>query len=609
MVGPALISGFKTALAVFPLFIPVWQERPLQSDDLALGPRPVKMADNIVEWQARQGLKWADEPALRCRLVRELGKTQNAYAAKLLIDHLPNDTPAVQATIMRQLINLPLDRLSTAEQKKIESRILDSHTAVRQAAITLYPYLPEADSPPLLQVLQLSEDTKTVRATLRSLSALKTETQFEALARWRQHPDPTVAEYAWKLSCRAPDTKQYLQELKEATKHPEPHVRFVIAEALSHLPEKADREIAELLAVDPSEACRARTAASLAAVRKEFCLPLLVQLSNDKDYSVRLEALKGLQYFPLPKSATAVVDAFQDPSRLVSKQAELSTIALYNKFPDIARRIIPYFGAKRDRTRFHVFNAIGEMKAIEHRDALVAALEKEKKPKHLVAGLRAVYNLQAVDADSLIRRHSRHSKAIVRAAAARAAGILTADYAHEFLMPRLKDQNSDVRYQAIIASGRVRDAGATSAFLNILRDSDPQLGSNARLRAAACWAAAQLPEVPENLLKRMKKQATEKVIKTPDGPIYDSSTVLVSCAFALGDITRHQANAEPYAKAVFRHLRAKQDEEALFDSDFKPSPVVKECVRQAEAFSEGRRQVQPARRPSRTVRLSYKKAQ
>ena len=605
-----LLSGLTALMVTFPLFLPTWEQRPIQPSDLDFGPRPVKMPTENIEWQAREGFKWADEAALRCRFIRELGKTAHPKATQLLLRQLnkEKEDPEVQATILRQLQNLPLNDLPAADWQIVNAYLLDRHRAVRREAVRLYALYDKCQPADLLKTLDKYEDSVTTRAVLTSVLQLDVDepVSFKTLEKWRQSPEIDISTLAWTISCRAKDVEAHETPLETAGKNAELPVRFALAQEVDQLPEPLSSKMTALLSKDPDPACRARVANSIKNLQGPQYLQPLIRLAKDPDYSVRIAALASLATRPREETATEVAAAILDKSRLVRLQAESSAVTIFQQYEPIADMVAAHLAAAKSVVRYHAYRTLGRMKAYEFRRVVTDALRQETRPDNLAAGLYAVYKLKATGAASLILEHGDHADAKVRAAAVKAAGILKPDQAHDFVVGRLKDEDPDVRYEAIVALGRNRDPQSPPELLMVLQSTSIDSIFGETHRAAACWAAAQLANVPETLLARLQKQATTMVIKTPMGPIYEGKLVLGSVALALGEIAQRQSNAKPFANTVLTRLGSTPGEDGLFETDFVADPTTREMARQAKALMEGR-ELNRVPRPTKKVPLSYKK--
>lgn len=606
----SFLSGLKALMVTFPLFLPIWEQRPIKPADLDFGPRPVQMPTDEIEWQAREGFKWADESALRCRFIRELGKTAHPRATQLLLQQLvkEKEDPEVQATILRQLQNLPLDDVSASDWKIVKDYLRNPHRAVRREAVRLYALYKNSSPEDLLQTLDKYDDSITARAVLISVMQLDKTVGFQALEKWRQSPKIDIVTLAWSISCRTTNVGAHETTVETAGKNAKLPVRFALAKELDQLPEPLSSKMAVLLSQDPDPACRAQVARSIENVHGTEYLQSLLELAKDPDYSVRIEALASLATRPCEKSAAEVAAAILDKSRLVRLQAESSAATIFKKYEAIADMIAAHLPAERTEVRYHAYRTLGHMQAYEFRRVVTDALRQETRPENLAAGLYAVYKLKATDALPLILKHGNHTDAKVRAAAVKAAGILEPEQAHDFVVGHLKDKNADVRYEAIIALGRTRDPQSPPQLLMVLKSTSIDSIFDKTHRAAACWSAAQLASVPETLLARLKTQATTMVITTPMGPMYEGKLVLSSVALAVGEIARRQPNAKPFANTVLTRLGSAPQEDGLFDADFVADPTTREMARQAQALMEGNgRELNRVPRPTRKVPLSYKK--
>ena len=103
-----MIPTIETFLVLFPLLIPVWEQRPLLPDDLFPTPYPIHMSGADIHMQ-RQGLGVVDAE-LRCILAQHLRQSGEPAAQEVLRSQLHTEKdPLVLATILQQFLFMPLE--------------------------------------------------------------------------------------------------------------------------------------------------------------------------------------------------------------------------------------------------------------------------------------------------------------------------------------------------------------------------------------------------------------------------------------------------------------------------------------------------------------------
>ena len=601
----AILTTIQAAAVLFPSFLPTWQERPFEYDDFDLGPRPVEMQADEIEWQMREGFKYADEPALHCQFVRELGRTEHPRAAELLLARLQvEEDPEVRATILRQLANLPTD--AKTAMPIIAGFLNDENTSIRCAAIRLYATYQAAATAPLLAVLEDYDDNRTTRSVLTALLANGKTPAYASLQDIRDRREPGISAAAWRLSCRTDDAANSLPAFRDAAQNGPVVTRFGIAQEMGALPPEVRLELAASLRTDRDPAVRSRVAETLATDDADQGRRILAGLAGDRDYAVRAAALEALKNYVGDESTKIMASAIADPSRLVREKAAAGGAVLFRGLPGIADLIIPHCRSASAAVRYSAYRALGEMKSHEHSSAISSAVRRETVAANLIAGLDALLKMKAVEAAELFVVNAGHEDAAVRAAAVRALGILPAEAVHKLLVKSLEDPDMEVRYQAIVAMGRTSDPKAVGPILKVLKSLGPEAEFGTRHRAAACWAAARLPSVPDALLQRLRDHGTKRIVPTEMGNVSEGDLVLCSVAFALADIARDQAAAVPYAEAVISHLQGRPQPGMPVSSDFTASPATREMARQAAAWLQGET-FEPAPRPTREVPLTYRR--
>ena len=163
-----MIPQIVKHVVLFPLLLPVWQERPLGEADLIPGPYPPQVTEHELALQ-RDALSWAD-PHLRGRIAVSLGDMGRRDAARILLAQLGREgDPAVLVTVLTQLSRSPLTDLDVVEAAT--PLLSAEEPGVRIRALGLMSSVPECDVPAIARVA-LEDPVTAVR--LRAWEALVT---------------------------------------------------------------------------------------------------------------------------------------------------------------------------------------------------------------------------------------------------------------------------------------------------------------------------------------------------------------------------------------------------------------------------------------------------
>lgn len=594
----------ETFLVLFPLLIPVWDQRPLLPDDLFPTPYPIYMVGTDINMQ-RQGLAIADAD-LRCVLVQHLRQTGDPAAQEVLRAQLHTEkNPQVLATILQQFLFMPLD--PPPIENTLAPLLEHSSADLRFWAAGLYGRTKGANLAALAQVA-LKDTAPTVRAAASAaLLQRAADLDVGVLKELAHSPDPQVRADA--LSAAAGNTRagELQPEFSSACDDENVRVRFAVATGLDRLPEPLLQPLAEKLAADRHFSVRCALVQAIGRRKTASLLPLLLNLAADPDPEVRRLVAEQLTAFPGQPAIETLVRYFDDTANLVRCQAEETLVAIHPQSPVVAA-VAARLGEANVYARYHVYRVLGRLNAREHDRAIHEALKSEERPENIGAIMFALGLLNAGFAAQDVAGAAGHDSPIVREEAARALGRLKDPATFDTLNQLIFDKDKTVRAAALISAGWTGNGPAFSAslFKALKTFSDDQMTTENR--AAACWAAGRLRPCDEELMSQLIRQATTPVVPTPEGPQFEQDFVIVSAVLGLSQCGKDDPKVRPRAEAV--HRKCSLDPSTLDPLSIKgqmllPSPEVREyAFRQAVAYMNGET-IGPVDRPKGSLVLQY----
>ncbi|MFW5996619.1 MAG: HEAT repeat domain-containing protein [Lentisphaeria bacterium] len=602
----------KTLLAMFPLLLPVWEERPFEQADFDFPPPPVYVGTRALEFQA-EGAKYVSSETQET-IFKQLGQSNNEEAVPILLEQLDkSDKPEITATILRAMRNFK-DSPELSETD-FAPYLKSSSSLIRRAATALVGTLEDFDNYSLIQQAHEDSDNQVqvnaLRAIVRRLGEGESEDdikdlEFNSLEDLRESENLSVRQLAWKVSFYCHDIEAYDDQIKQAGRDETASIRVAVAECLPSFPVDLTTSLVEMLREDENSSVRKELASVIPELAINDKQNLLVELLEDTDPEVRRVAAERLREFPQQEVAKALFDALAYDSAFVGRAAEESLLEIHDTTV-IDELAVTALQSENDNRRYHALRILGKLETTEHAEDVAVALRNESNTRNLAAALQAAFHVRAKSAESEIKDFCSHNDAEVRSSAAVALGMFDYEAVQEDLTELLNDDSDDVRHKAIISMGRIENIGFKDELIEVLKSVENNHDYNTDCRAAACWAAARLRPVDTELAQRLKKQATEAIVKIPMGPpAYESSPVLISALFGLADMARQSEDIIPLFKEVAAKHSTNSSETSSSDSStpFPASETLREYARQAKAFYNDRA-IEPALRSTGSLNLIY----
>ncbi|MCF7855134.1 MAG: HEAT repeat domain-containing protein, partial [Candidatus Pacebacteria bacterium] len=399
-----------TTIAMFPLLLPLWEQRPITSDDIYPTPYPIEVQNADVR-SAAEGFRYGDY-AFRQRLVQNLAETHNRLAAETLLTQLqiePNED--IKATILGQIRLLPYN--ANAALQAVTPLLDSPDRTVRQWAVTLYGELDDASGDVLLQKTLNDPDPQVRRRAAEALPVHAQSLTASELQKLRKSPDAVLRAWGWAAMCHVKDARQIVSQLLAACRAEPPNVRHAIANHMSTLSPSVTQDLYDALSQDNHPSVRGQTAAAIGRAPAPAFLPLVLRLADDPDYEVRRQAVHSLVAYPEPAAGEKIVAKYGDPSVFVRREAESSATELHPQF-DMADLSVARISDSDPNVRYRAYNVLGSIDARQHGEAVGNALLQERDPRLISASLLALSRLRNIQFTEQALRLARHADANVR---------------------------------------------------------------------------------------------------------------------------------------------------------------------------------------------------
>lgn len=595
---------------LFPLLLPIWQERPLTRADLMPSPYPNDTLVEDVRLQ-EQAFLVADIEQ-RCSIARDLRNCGRRDAYDLLLKLLVIETePVATATFLECLATLPFQPAPPLPDCGPWLRHADGN--VRYWAVQFYPNLPAWDAAELV-TKSLSDPLPRVRtgaadALSRHHAAVDRASYLDLI----RAADAEVRAAAIRGLCRKPLTATAEEQLTRTMADTAVVVRHSLADSADLMPPPLRAALIDRLANDAHASVRGAVAASTGRDPAGNLPPMLLQLSADRDPDVRRRAAASIAAFPGPPGRERLVAMLGDERFLVRSQAENALVIVHEQVPVIeaaATRLEDDFAP----ARFHVYRILGRLGAGNHARALAARLPHETDAEIIAALVHALYRLDAAFAATAVAALHDHASPLVREEVGRALGGFETASTYRALKRLAFDAEENVRHAAIIGMGRIADGSAFSRSIRHVLEAVNLAEMTPRNRAAGAWAAGRLRPVDNALMDRLVIQATVPVVPGIMGPEFEGDQVLVSVSFALAECARNAASVRARAESVQKfhsHVPKRQAPSPGAAptmppaATLTPSLELREYTRQARAHMNGTA-IEQRERPIRRFDFSYR---
>jgi HEAT repeat protein len=543
--GPLIIPY----IAVFPLLLPIWQERTLTADDILPGPYPVVFAPEQIALQ-RIALRDADRE-LRPVILRELRQTHLESAHRVLLDQLAlEQDPGVLACLLQQLAMSPFSSARAEAAVRVQLDAPDDD--VRLWATALCARLGPGCRERLAKALA-DDPYPAVReqaaAGLRDLPAGVDAALYQA---FRHDANPRVAAAMAVGLCLGPDADAAAAALAQDWQTLHDAARFALTVRLVEFGSPLHQALLPMAQRDPSPAVRAEAASAMARLARPGDQVLVLELTRDPDPEVRRCAVAACRTYPSPETLAALLDRLEDDRTLVRREAE-DVLVVSNPAQPAGVAVV----ARLERTAFpgraHQCRVLARIGFAESAEAVHAILRQETEPEGIRDAAFALGRFLYRAAAAEIAALGAHESPVVREAVGEALGYLAVSATYPVLQGLAFAAEEPVRQAAILAMGRTGDGRAFSDTVRkVLVQTAPQKMTPVN-RAAAAWTAGRLRPVEPELAKRLKVQATEPVVPGPMGmPMFEEDFVLVSVDFALAQMARDDAFARTVFEEVYR---------------------------------------------------------
>jgi len=603
-----MTAQLLTVVKLFPLLLPIWEQRPPTMDELRPGPYPIEAtADEIRMLQ--EGLRISSDYDLRCQMAKDMRKTGRRDAFDALRGRLGKEKHSkVTATILQQLLAMPHD--SPDLGKPLPPLLSHPEPDVRYWAVRLCL---KARAIRLVDVGRMALEDKDAAVRHAACSVLSGRTREVGIDFFRKlwtAGDPETRAEALAGACAKPKIAACRSELLALCDDEAVAVRHALAANLHKTKPGLRAALARKLAQDPHAGVRGPVAQSIGLARDKALQPVLLRLATDPDAEVRRLAAENLALFPASDTLVMIVRLLGDPRNLVRCQAE-ETAVIINRDVPVADSVAARLADEFSYARYHACRILGRINARQYDRHLHGRLAKETIPENLGAVIFGLGCVNARFAAADVAAHGRHESPVVRKEVARALGCFQDPTTYDLINALIFDADDDTRQAAIISSGWIGDGKSFSAsLLKTLKTFDGRK-MTALNRRASCWAAGRLRPVDKKLMSRLVTQATTPVVPVPMGPPeYEDDTVLVSACFALAQCTRDDPSVRERAVRVQKlHMYDPppgQATAALLSGGMIYSAEVQEFARQARAYMTDEA-VEKRPRPTRGLNFQYGK--
>ncbi|NLZ63590.1 MAG: HEAT repeat domain-containing protein [Lentisphaerae bacterium] len=551
-----LASILCTAVVLFPIWQPIWEQEPLNSQNMEVQANS-EITTAVLE-KLREGYR-ITAPEARGSMIVDLAAAPIPANLALLLEWLGQESePLLLSTLLRQISRMGLTQVPP---DKIAPFLQHPQIAVAESAIELYGKLPAANYQLLEPFLRKTEETP-VPLTLR-LAAWKA---------YRDHPDK-AAYLGRKVLDFRQDESLAVQGLALAVATAQskrlPDVLAWLDTAVN-----GPAGLRLVVARDPHPDSQARLRKLLAdpepGIRQAVCvanagthLPAILTALQDSEPFVRLAALQALPRFRHSgdQASTAAIRLFADPDPSVRTAAGETLVALAaQEACGVPPLLLAQLSQPESTCRLQAMLSLSRLQLRAAAEPIAALLPQETQSENLAAALTALGVLaEPQQFGELILPLAEHQSPLVRAAAAFAIGKLHSRGGEPVLKELCLDKHSaTVREAAFLAMGHFPQGLFATDLLTCLKKTSSTTSDE---RRNAAWAIGRLvPATPaeyqqlQALAQRLILQCTTPVIPGME-PMFENMDVIGNAIFSLVSLCKRFPEDAALAEALARVMR------------------------------------------------------
>ncbi|MGI6355245.1 MAG: HEAT repeat domain-containing protein [Lentisphaerae bacterium] len=527
-----------TAAIFFPLWMPIWQERPLQNKDLEYE-SPTCMT--VETYEMVLGCLPTADARLREQIYTQLASKPVPANQEVLLHCLRREPETrQQGAILRLLRRTDPATIPPAD---IAAFLQKEPTQLAEAAIQLYATLPTADLEQLRPFLgKPTGNTMPLILRRRAWEAMAASPRLaDALGPdvfpFRDADDILFQTLALQTALTQTSRRAQTDSWIDAALDGDIQLRLAVARD----PQPTRTDVMRRILQDDSP-----------AVRIAFCLAnrgtaqeMLVLALDDRDDAIRTEAVRALARCSSLESKTLprLADCLSDPSEPVREEAETALLqhARQQQRDEVLAELTARLSSPKTVTtlRYHACRLFAALRHTAAAPTIAAILESERAPATIGAALDALAVLAQRDSyGELILPYADHRSALVRQAAANALGRLRITGSEKALKTLSLDQHSPaVRTTAFAAMGYFPQPAFAADLLACLKNTTKTTEEE---RTSAAWAAGKIkPSTPAEtaamvtLAKRLVEQVTLPVVPSEMEPVFDGPAVIANAIYSI----------------------------------------------------------------------------
>lgn len=527
-----------TAAIFFPFWMTIWQERPIQNDDLNYE-TPTYMT--VETYEMLLNCLPTVDARLRDQIYTQLASKPVPANQEVLLHCLRTEPETrQQGTILRLLRHTELAAIPPGAIAAFLE--LEQPTQLTEAAIQLYGSLPEA-SPERLRPFLGQPAGNTLPNILRRRAweaFAATPRLADALGAdvlpFREADDITFQALALQAALSQTSRRPQINDWLDAALSGDILLRLAVARD----PHPTRTEVMRRVLDDDSPAVRI----AFCLANRGTALAILLVALDDQDDAIRHEAVRALARFPRldPAAIRRLTDCLSDPSMPVREEAEATLLlhAAQEHREDVLLELTARLTDESTSTlRYHLCRLFASLNHVGGEPAVAALLADEQAPETIAAALDALVTLSKPDTHGeLILRHARHPSALVRQAVANALGRLNISGSEKTIQALSLDRDSPaVRATAFAAMGYFPRPVFAGDLLACLKNTGKTTEEE---RTHAAWAVGKIkPTTPDEtaamvaIAKRLVEQVSLPVVPGDMEPSFDGLAVIANAIYSI----------------------------------------------------------------------------
>ena len=564
----------KSLLIFYPLIIPVWESGPFDSKNIARANSLDFINIPGVQYQIKTFQKIKD-PRIRGRMAIDLINSNNPEAVKgLTFVYELEKIDSVKANILTVLYKLK--HIEKCGNTALLKACLDNDDVIIRGYGSALYLDKTKDTGTVLDLLKTEKSLFVKNLLWNDLRPYFKESPKNILEDFTNSEDALSHAGAVRLLAMKLDNPDGNDALKKAASDKNPIVRVYLTEGLASR-DSGGLELLTQLAKDKMIQVRAFAASAKSAPER---VNIHIALSSDVDPEIRRLAVVAFRHYKEPAAIDTLLNSMNDSYKPTRTAAEDSLIFM-KASPAILERV----GKKYLEQKPAVYSAVRVLGVLNDQrfNSKIEEILNSATDTDLMR--RAINALGALDykkAAASVAKKASCEDPLVREAVGNALGVFNIKSTFDTLVKLSADKDLKTSMAAVKGMGITKDPYFISCLMGVA--SNVKISPN--MRAFSYWSMTQINQPSSAMVKRLKKNALQKIIPIPmAGPDYDADFARIAACLTLVKFGEKDAGAKTVALEVIETLSTPTEEQSMQTFSGK---TLQEYARQVKLNTQGK---------------------